>query len=127
MLEYVTIGALDVAAALPFYDGFLGALGYERKGLEEGWAEYGPPGAAANVFIGLPYDGQPARGGNGIMLAFRAQCRAAVNAAHAGAMAGGGTDEGAPGGRPPESTDYYAAYVRDPTGNKLSVFTRSPT
>jgi hypothetical protein len=35
----------------------------------------------------------------------------------------GGSDEGAPGFRPPEAEKgFYAAYLRDPTGNKLCVF-----
>ena len=38
MIGYVTIGANDVAAALPFYDAVLGAIDYERKSFEGGWA-----------------------------------------------------------------------------------------
>lgn len=124
MIGYVTIGALDVEAATPFYDAVLGAIGYERKFLDGGWAGYGPKDAEANTFICPPFDGQPARGGNGIMIAFKGPDIGSVDAAHVAALAHGGGDEGAPGPRPPESTSFYAAYMRDPTGNKFAVFAK---
>jgi predicted lactoylglutathione lyase len=36
------------------------------------------------------------------------------------AMRNGGSDEGKPGYRPQYSEGFYAAYVRDPDGNKLA-------
>ena len=42
-----------------------------------------------------------------------------INALHAKALELGGTDEGAPGERMP---GFYAAYFRDPDGNKLAFF-----
>lgn len=124
MIGYVTIGALDVEAAMPFYDAVLGAIGYERQFFDGGWAGYGPKGGDADTFICPPFDGQPAHGGNGVMIAFKGPSREAVAAAHAAALANGGSDEGAPGPRPPESTTFYGAYMRDPTGNKIAVFAK---
>jgi catechol 2,3-dioxygenase-like lactoylglutathione lyase family enzyme len=74
--------------------------------------------------VGRPYDQRPAGNGNGWMVAFAAPSRAAVDAAHAAAMAAGGTDEGASGPRPHFAPDYYGAYVRDPDGNKLHFVRR---
>lgn len=122
MIGYVTIGARDFETALPFYDAVLGALGGERKSFEGGWAFYGAKDGEGNVAICKPFDGQPARAGNGIMIAFAAPSREAVASAHAAALAHGGSDEGAPGMRPPDGSSFYGAYVRDPTGNKLCVF-----
>ena len=76
------------------------------------------------LWVGLPYNRQPANHGNGWMAAFTAPSRAAVNEAHAAALAHGGTDEGAPGPRPHYADNYYGAYVRDPDGNKLHFVTR---
>ncbi|WP_421932535.1 VOC family protein [Phenylobacterium sp.] len=123
-IGYVTIGALDVASALPFYDAVLGAIGYHRAFLDGGWAGYGPKDGDANVFLCPPFDGEPARPGNGIMLAFLAPSKDAVQAAYDAALAQGGADEGAPGPRPADSTSFYGAYVRDLTGNKLCIFTK---
>ncbi len=124
MIGYVTIGALNVEDAMPFYDAVLGAIGYERQFFDSGWAGYGLKGQEANTFICPPFDGQPARGGKGIMIAFRGPTKEAVDAAHAAALAHGGTDEGAPGPRPADSSNFYGAYVRDATGNKIAIFTR---
>jgi catechol 2,3-dioxygenase-like lactoylglutathione lyase family enzyme len=125
MIGYVTIGALDVEKAMPFYDAVLGAIGYERQFFDGGWAGYGPKGQDANTFICPPFDGQAARGGNGIMIAVHGPSKEAVQAAHAAALAQGGLDEGAPGPRPADSTSFYGAYMRDPTGNKIAVFAKA--
>ena len=124
MIGYATIGATDVAAALPFYDAVLGAIGYGRAFFEGGWAGYGPKGEPQDIFICPPFDGAPARAGNGIMLGLLAPTKEAVAAAHQAGVAAGGKDEGAPGPRPADSTEFWGAYLRDPTGNKLCVFCR---
>ena len=125
MIGYVTIGAVDVERAMPFYDAVLGAIGYERQFFDGGWAGYGLKGQDATTFICPPFDGQAARGGNGVMIAFKGESKEAVQAAHAAALAQGGVDEGAPGPRPADSTSFYGAYMRDPTGNKIAVFTKT--
>lgn len=125
MIGYVTIGAKDVEASLPFFDAVFGAMGRERSFFQGGWAGYGAKGSDADCYICPPFDGQDARPGNGIMIAFLAGSKAEVDAAHAAALAAGGADEGAPGPRPADSTSFYGAYFRDPTGNKLCVFARA--
>jgi predicted lactoylglutathione lyase len=79
---------------------------------------------SCHTMICKPNNGQEARGGNGIMIAFKAPSREAVTAAYNGGMANGGSDEGKPGFRPPEATSgFFGAYLRDPTGNKICIFT----
>ena len=92
MIGYVTIGAVDVEKAMPFYDAVLGAIGSERQFFDGGWAGYGLKGQDATTFICPPFDGQAARGGNGVMIAFKGESREAVQAAHAAALAQGGVD-----------------------------------
>jgi hypothetical protein len=43
-----------------------------------------------------------------------------VDAFHAAALASGGTDNGAPGGRP-YGERYYAAFALDPDGHNLEA------
>lgn len=76
-------------------------------------------------WINHPFDRQPATVGNGSMPAFDASSRAAVDAFHAAAIAHGGTDDGAPGIRH-FHPNFYACYVRDPDGNKLSALCERP-
>ena len=122
MISYVTIGADDTDAAARFYDAALGALGHKQLWRNGAWVGYGPDAENCKVMICGPADGQPARHGNGIMVGLHADSHAQVDAFHAAAMANGGKDEGAPGPRPDYGENYYLAYVRDPTGNKLSAF-----
>lgn len=42
MIGYVTIGALNVEEAMPFYDAVLGAIGYERQFFDAGWPAMAP-------------------------------------------------------------------------------------
>ncbi|RAK63752.1 VOC family protein [Phenylobacterium kunshanense] len=122
-IGYVTIGAHDVDAALPFFDAVLGALDWERSQPFPGWAFYGPKGGEPCLGICKPYDGEAPRAGNGIMVALKARDQAQVKAVHAAAIDAGGSDEGGPGYRPAEATSgFYAAYFRDPVGNKFCAF-----
>ena len=45
---------------------------------------------------------------------------------YSAALANGGKDEGAPGLRLHYTPTFYAAYVRDPTGNKVSAVFDKP-
>ena len=127
MISYVTIGARNIEEAVGFYDAVLAALGHERTFLQDGWAGYAPKGQPdkASVLICTPVNGEPARGGNGMMVGLTAETPAQVDAFHAAAMANGGLDEGAAGPRPQYGPNLYLAYVRDPTGNKLSAMCNS--
>jgi catechol 2,3-dioxygenase-like lactoylglutathione lyase family enzyme len=123
MIGYVTIGAKDGEASGKFYDAFFGAFDHERKFADGGWIGYGPKGSdTQNVFVCPPFDGKPATFGNGMMIAFDAKTKAAVDAAHAAGLKAGGSDEGAPGFRPADRQSWYGAYLRDPTGNKICVY-----
>jgi catechol 2,3-dioxygenase-like lactoylglutathione lyase family enzyme len=123
MIGYITIGANDTEKSGKFYDAVLGAIGNERKFEDSGWIGYGPRGSDSHsVYVCPPFNKQPATFGNGIMIAFKAGSRVEVQAAHKAGLASGGTDDGAPGYRPPEKEEWYGAYLRDPVGNKICVF-----
>ena len=125
MFSHVTIGTNDLPRAVAFYDAVLAPLGIERvPGKYPGWAAWQRPGEAGKLWVGRPFDGQPASLGNGCMTAFAAPSRASVDAAYALAIAAGGVDEGPPGVRTSYAPDYYGAYVRDLDGNKLHFVRR---
>jgi catechol 2,3-dioxygenase-like lactoylglutathione lyase family enzyme len=119
MIAYSTLGTNDMDRSIAFYDAVFGALGAAREITTANWTRYGRAGERAKVCLATPFDRERATFGNGAMLAFQAPDDAAVDAFHAAALALGGTDEGAPGIR--EGT-AYAAYARDPDGNKLCAF-----
>ena len=121
MLTHMMLGAKDPKASADFFDAVLGALGHKRMFTMNdryGWSagEGTPP-----LIVGPPGDGADACHGNGTMLGFRAATRDQVHAAHEAGLKAGGKDEGAPGPRPAGPPNTYAAYLRDPTGNKIAV------
>jgi catechol 2,3-dioxygenase-like lactoylglutathione lyase family enzyme len=124
MIAYTTVGVNDMDRAIAFYDAVLTPLGCARETTSGAWTGYARAGEAGRFFLTRPFDGQPASGGNGTMLAFLAPTRAAVDAFHRAALARGGRDEGPPGVREGMDPVFYAAYVRDLDGAKLCAFVR---
>ncbi len=119
MIGYVTVGTNDLPRAARFYDALAAELGTGRMMDFETFIAWGTPGGAAGIAATKPFDGQPATVGNGVMVALEARDAEQVDRLHAIALANGGTDEGAPG---PRGEGFYAAYFRDPDGNKLNAF-----
>ena len=120
MIGYVTLGTSDLARAAQFYDAIAAELGTARMFTTDRAIAWGTRGGAPGIGLTLPFDGQPASVGNGVMVALDARDHAQVDRLYALALAHGGTDEGAPG--PRGEGEFYAAYFRDPDGNKLNAF-----
>ncbi|MDA3858476.1 MAG: VOC family protein [Roseovarius sp.] len=124
MFSHVMLGANDLTRQVAFYDKVLAPLTLERR---EALEQAGPAGVIWHLpgrrwpqfAIRRPFDGCPASPGNGVQVSFAAPDRAAVNACWRAALDEGGRDEGAPGLRDVYAPDFYAAYCRDPEGNKL--------
>ncbi len=120
-VSHITLGTNDSVRAAKFYDAVLGILGFERLPKPEGAPPaYAKPGAPV-IYVYHPEDGRPATWGNGTHIAFVADSREAVRDFYQTALSHGGMDEGPPGLRPKYAKNYYAAYVRDPDGNKLQA------
>jgi catechol 2,3-dioxygenase-like lactoylglutathione lyase family enzyme len=123
MFTHVTLGALDLKKAEAFYDVVLAPLGYKRLFATEDRCGYGAQ--VPELLIVKPYDGKSASSGNGTTVGLAAPNRAAVNEFHKQGLANGGRCEGAPGLRP-AAPNLYAAYLRDPCGNKLAAVCMAP-
>ncbi len=130
MFSHVTVGSNDMPRSRSFYDAVLGALGFSRLAdYGDEAIGYGLKGRDEDRFpfwVLKPYDRGRATSGNGWHVAFLAPDRPAVEAFHAAALSLGGKDEGQPGLRPDYHAHYYAAYVRDPDGNKLQAVCHDP-
>jgi catechol 2,3-dioxygenase-like lactoylglutathione lyase family enzyme len=124
MIAYSTVGVNDMDRAIRFYDAVFAPLGGVRDTTSEAWTGYSRPGERGRFFLTRPFDKTAATHGNGTMLAFLGEDRAAIDAFHAAALHEGGADEGPPGVREGMNPVFYAAYVRDPDGNKLCAFVR---
>jgi catechol 2,3-dioxygenase-like lactoylglutathione lyase family enzyme len=121
MLHHISLGTSDLGRARAFYDPVMKELGLHRTLDVEEAVGYG---AGITVFsLNLPADGNPATVGNGTHVAFELEKRAGVDAFFQAALANGGKSDGAPGLRPEYDAHYYAAFVRDPDGNKIEALT----
>lgn len=125
MLHHVSLGISDLDRARAFYDPVMYELGLRRTLNVEEAVGYG---AGITVFsLNMPADGERATIGNGTHIAFEVEKRAAVDAFFQVALANGGTSDGPPGLRPEYDAHYYAAFVRDPDGNKIEALTFAAT
>ena len=122
MIDHVSIAVRDLKKAEPFYLALLAPLGLSKL---RDWPD-------AAVGFGKKYpefwinkraamDRVAADSGTHICL--RAPDQASVDAFHAAALKAGGTSDGAPGLRPEYNNRYYAAFIRDPDGNRIEAVT----
>jgi catechol 2,3-dioxygenase-like lactoylglutathione lyase family enzyme len=128
MLGYITLGSNNIEASKAFYGGLLPVIGgKELMKFSESFILYGVSMDKPAIAITTPYNGEPAGGGNGNMAAIVVLERAQVDALHAEALEQGGTCDGPPGLRGDEGPmAFYAAYFRDPDGNKLCAYRMGP-
>lgn len=119
-ISYLMVGTNDLARARTFYDAVMPFVGGELDAVFEGMTFSYKFADGSHVWIALPYNREPAAPANGSMPGFSCGDEAAVIAAHAAALANGGTNEGDPGPRPLYGPHLFVAYVRDPDGNKMS-------
>jgi len=121
------VGTSNIKRSAKFYDAALAPLGLVQTGSSKTYIGYGPKNAPTKTqfYVTKPYNKKPATFGNGTMISLAAKSRRAVDGFHAGALAAGGKDEGKPGPRPADGTNYVA-YARDPDGNKICAYCAKP-
>jgi catechol 2,3-dioxygenase-like lactoylglutathione lyase family enzyme len=120
VIDHVGFEVSDLARSARFYDAVLYPLGWRRMVDSEHAVAYGINGPQVWIVV----RGRAPGPGYG-HVAVQASGKAAVDAAHAGGLANGGADDGAPGPRPQYGRRCYAAYLRDPDGLRVEVVSRT--
>ena len=120
MIDHVSVGVRSLADAERFYEAALGALGYAKLVVRPATIGFGK--RYAEFWINL----RPAMAGDrdgGAHVCLRARSQDEVHRFHAAALAHGGADDGAPGPRQHDDPGriYYAAFIRDPDGNRIEA------
>lgn len=123
MLDHVSIGVRDLAAARRFYDAVFAPLGYRCLFAGEGYAGYGD--TAPEFWLNETASSVPADAASGLHFSFKAASRAAVDGFHAAGLAAGGADNGAPGPRPDYGAEYYAGFIVDLDGYRIEAHTEA--
>jgi catechol 2,3-dioxygenase-like lactoylglutathione lyase family enzyme len=119
LVSHVSVGVTDLHRAGVFYDAVLATIGARRL-LEHG-VGIGYGRTFPEFWASQPHDGRRAAAGNGSHVCFNAPDERAVATFHAAGLAAGGFDDGPPGPRPEYAPRYYAAFLRDPDGNKVEA------
>jgi catechol 2,3-dioxygenase-like lactoylglutathione lyase family enzyme len=144
-LSHIDFSVLDPARSIPFYDAFLGALGYRRH-VHDAPDFAGPDPRRASWYVRYPsgaifgWECRPARGAGKRHLhdryapgphhlAFHADTRDGVDAVYRAMRDAGATVLDAPReyGGTAYGGGYYAAFFADPDGVKLEVVHLPPT
>jgi catechol 2,3-dioxygenase-like lactoylglutathione lyase family enzyme len=121
MIDHVSVSVSDLDRSAVFYETVLGALGYSKLEVR-----------AATIAFGKKYSEfwinhrpwmKPVEDDSGMHIALRASSQDIVDAFHAAALASGGACDGEPGLRPQHGEGYYAAFIRDPDGNRIEAVT----
>jgi catechol 2,3-dioxygenase-like lactoylglutathione lyase family enzyme len=121
MIDHVSIAVRDLAACGRFYDALLATIGYTRIVTRPATIGFGKK--YPDFWLNERRTMMPLDPDSGNHVCLRAPSAETVQAFHAAALALGGTSEGEPGLRPEYTAGYYAAFVRDPEGNKIEAVT----
>jgi catechol 2,3-dioxygenase-like lactoylglutathione lyase family enzyme len=121
MIDHVSIAVRDLAVSVKFYEPVLAALGYAKLIVRASTVGFG------NKYPDFWLNQRPAMApvapDSGVHICLRGPSAEAVDAFHAAALRAGATCDGPPGPRPEYTEGYYAAFVRDPDGNRIEAVT----
>ena len=121
MIDHVSVGVGDLDRAAGFYELTLAPLGLSRLVTRPATVGFGK--AYPEFWINLRPDMTPVAADSGNHICLRAKSTGDVDAFHEAALKAGGSSDGAPGLRPHERVKYYAAFIRDPDGNRVEAVT----
>jgi catechol 2,3-dioxygenase-like lactoylglutathione lyase family enzyme len=121
MIDHVSIAVADLKRSAAFYEAVLEPLGYRK--IADRAASVGFGKKYPEFWLNARPNGAGAAEDTGAHICLRARSIEAVREFHTRALANGGGDDGAPGPRKGEMTDYFGAFIRDPDGNKIEAMT----
>jgi catechol 2,3-dioxygenase-like lactoylglutathione lyase family enzyme len=125
MIDHVSVAVSDLPRAMRFYEAVLGAIGYAMLDIRGTTVGFGKK--HSEFWINVRPDMKPIPPHSGAHTCLRARSQDEVDAFHAAALANGGASDGAPGLRAHDGPGgYYAAFIRDPDGNRIEAVTFLP-
>jgi catechol 2,3-dioxygenase-like lactoylglutathione lyase family enzyme len=121
MIDHVSVAVRDLDQAARFYEAVLGAIGYVKLEVRPHTVGFGKK--YPEFWLNLRATMRPVADNSGAHVGLRVRSTELVDAFHAAALAAGGSCDGAPGLRPQHGDGYYAAFIRDPDGNRIEAVT----
>jgi catechol 2,3-dioxygenase-like lactoylglutathione lyase family enzyme len=123
LLDHVSIGVPNLDAARPFYDSIMQALGATKVYDQPTAIGYGHRCTSSDTkstYLAVYLDSGRIDV-NKRHWCFKAGSREQVDKFFAAGVAAGGRSDGEPGLRPHYHSDYYAAFLFDPAGNRVEA------
>ncbi len=123
MLDHVSITVSDLRVAESFYDAIMAAIGVPKVRRSEtrlGYGERCDADYPERSYLSVKLGDEPVPSYSRHWC-FKAPNRAAVDAFWRAGMANGGVDDGPPGTRSVYHPTYYAAFLIDPSGNRVEA------
>jgi catechol 2,3-dioxygenase-like lactoylglutathione lyase family enzyme len=121
MIDHISVGVSDLKRSAHFYELTLAPLGLSRLVTRPATVGFGK--SYPEFWINLRPRMSPVPPEGGCHICLRAKSAGEVDAFHAAALKAGGSSDGAPGLRPHDRVRYYAAFIRDPDGNRIEAVT----
>jgi catechol 2,3-dioxygenase-like lactoylglutathione lyase family enzyme len=121
MIDHISIGVYDLERSARFYELTLASLGLARLVTRPATVGFGK--RYPEFWINLRSSMPPVTPESGCHICLRAKSESEVDAFHQAAVGAGGSSDGAPGLRPHDRVRYYAAFIRDPDGNRIEAVT----
>src|SRR6267142_3367370 len=119
MIDHISSALRDLDRAARFYEPVLARIGYTKLEVRPTTVGFGK--RYPEFWLNHRPDMYAVGPDTGVHVCLRAPTPAAVEAFHAAALAQGGASDGAPGLRPPHGEGYFAAFIRDPDGNRVEA------
>lgn len=122
MIDHVSVTVTDMARSRRFWDAIMTALGHRCVGTDDAWTGYGDragPEHPERCYLSLI--GAETVSADRRHWCFKAADRATVDAFHTAGLRAGGRCDGPPSLRPHYHAHYYAAFLRDPDGNRVEA------
>jgi catechol 2,3-dioxygenase-like lactoylglutathione lyase family enzyme len=123
ILDHVSITVADLARAKPFYEAIMSALGGAKVNERNdalGFGQRNRPNDDAHTYFSVYRSGaalaDPRR-----HWCFRANSEREVRAFFEAGLRAGGIADGEPGLRPDYHRGYFAAFLKDPEGNRVEA------
>jgi catechol 2,3-dioxygenase-like lactoylglutathione lyase family enzyme len=121
MIDHISIGVSDLERSSRFYERTLAPFGLARLVTRPGTVGFGK--SYPEFWINWRAEMPPVAPESGCHVCLRAKSTGEIDAFHAAALDAGGRSDGAPGLRPHDRVCYYAAFIRDPDGNRVEAVT----
>jgi catechol 2,3-dioxygenase-like lactoylglutathione lyase family enzyme len=122
VIDHISIAVRDLKKAEAFYTTLLATIGMAKM-REWPEASIGFGKKHPEFWINARTSIERVPEDSGVHICLRAPDTASVDAFHTAALKAGGTSDGAPGLRPEYHRTYYAAFIRDPDGNRIEAVT----